>query len=66
MKCPNYTRGKLRLIDFIEAFGLSFTLGTVVKHVVRSNDKDRRRGLDELLKAREYLEDAIRRARKGA
>lgn len=59
MNVSNYTRGKLRLIDFVEAFDLGFTLGTVVKHVVRSRDEDKKRSLEELLKAKEYLEYKI-------
>jgi hypothetical protein len=42
---PHYKRGGLEVIDVIEAFGLNFHLGNVVKYVLRHKDKD---GLQDL------------------
>jgi hypothetical protein len=61
MRVPEYTRGKLRVIDFIESFSLGFSLGMVVKHVVRSRSARGKRRAEELRKAGEYLREARRR-----
>ena len=61
----HYTRGNIEVIDFIEAKGLGFHLGNVVKYVARCgykksagksiNDK----ALEDLKKARWYLDREI-------
>lgn len=50
---PNhYTYGGIEVIDIIEAFGLNFHLGNVIKYILRSPMKN---GLEDLKKAQFYL-----------
>jgi Protein of unknwon function (DUF3310) len=60
---PHYRRGGLEAIDVIEAFGLNFHLGNVVKYVLRHNDKD---GLQDLKKAAWYLAREIANREGGS
>lgn len=59
--CPEYYkpaycgRGS-DVLDFIEAFNLGYAEGNVIKYVVRWKKKD---GIDDLLKAEEYLRRLI-------
>ncbi len=58
---PNhYKTGGIETIDFIEAKGLGFHLGNVVKYVTRADHKGNR--LEDLKKARWYLDREILRA----
>lgn len=50
-------------IDVIEAFGLGFRLGNVVKYILRAGKKGDR--LEDLKKARWYLDREITRAEQG-
>lgn len=50
---PHYKAGGLEAIDVIEAFGLGFHLGNVVKYSLRAGRKDHL--LQDLRKARWYL-----------
>ena len=54
---PHYTFSRIEVIDAIEAWGLGFHLGNVVKYVARSAHKGDR--LNDLKKARWYLDRAI-------
>jgi len=54
---PHYTAGGIETIDFIEAKGLDYNLGNVVKYVSRADQKGNK--LQDLEKARWYLERAI-------
>lgn len=53
----HYTTGGIETIDFIEAKGLGFCLGNVVKYVARAGKKDDK--LEDLKKARWYLDREI-------
>jgi transposase len=53
---PHYTVGGIETIDFIEAKGLGYLLGNVVKYVSRAAHKG---GVEDLKKAKWYLERAI-------
>ena len=53
---PHYKAGGIETIDFIEAKELGYHLGNVIKYVSRWKDKN---GLDDLLKAKHYLEKLI-------
>ena len=56
---PHYqSEAGIEAIDVIEAFGLGFCLGNVVKYVLRA---ERKNGLEDLRKAKWYLERAIER-----
>lgn len=48
----------IEVIDVIEAFGLGFHLGNVVKYVLRAPNKN---GIEDLKKARWYLDREIAR-----
>jgi hypothetical protein len=54
---PHYKVGGIETIDFIEAKGLDYHLGNVVKYISRANHKGNK--LDDLNKARWYLNRAI-------
>ena len=58
---PHYTVGGIEVIDFIEAKQLGYHLGNVVKYIVRAGHKDTD-PLQDLQKARWYLERAIQKA----
>ena len=54
---PHYTHSGIETIDVIEAWGLGFHLGNVVKYVSRAGKKGD--ALEDLRKARWYLDRAI-------
>lgn len=56
-----YTRGKIETWDFIIDKRLDFLEGNVVKYVVRWKEKN---GVEDLKKARVYLNKLIREAEK--
>ncbi|MDD9148138.1 DUF3310 domain-containing protein [Sporolactobacillus sp. CQH2019] len=56
-----YTRGKIDTWDFIIDKRLDFLEGNVVKYVVRWKEKN---GVEDLKKARVYLNKLIREAEK--
>ena len=58
---PHYKVGGIEVIDFIEAKQLGYNLGNVVKYVGRAGKKGTDT-LQDLQKARWYLERAIQRA----
>lgn len=53
----HYKAGDLEVIDIIEAFGLGFHAGNVVKYVLRAGRKGP--ALEDLEKARWYLDRLI-------
>lgn len=54
---PHYKVGGIETIDFIEAKGLDYNLGNVVKYVTRADHKGNK--LQDLQKAKWYLDRAI-------
>ena len=60
-----YGKNGIEAIDFIEAHGLNFSRGNVIKYVVRAGLKDGEDELTALLKARFYIEREIKRLQKG-
>lgn len=54
---PHYKTGGVETINFIEAKGLDYHLGNVVKYITRAGKKDDE--VQDLKKARWYLERAI-------
>lgn len=54
---PHYKIGGIETIDFIEAKGLGYHLGNVIKYISRSDHKGNKK--DDLLKAQWYLTRAI-------
>lgn len=59
----HYTFSQVEVIDAIEAWELGFHLGNVVKYVARSRRKGRE--LEDLKKARWYLDREIKRIERG-
>jgi hypothetical protein len=62
---PHYKTGGVETIDFIEAKDLNYRLGNVIKYVVRCGKKDGSDPVQDLEKARFYLDREIA-ARKNA
>lgn len=56
----HYTAGGIETIDFIEAKGLDYHLGNVVKYVSRAGKKSAD-SLEDLKKAQWYLNRAIQK-----
>lgn len=57
----HYTLGGIEVIDAIEAWRLGFHLGNVVKYVARAGKKDPAKTIEDLKKARFYLDRKITR-----
>lgn len=57
----HYNVGKIEVIDAINEWQLDFDLGNVVKYVARAGHKDKEKTVEDLEKAKFYLEDEIRR-----
>ena len=55
----HYQRGQIQVWDFITDQGLDFLLGNVIKYVCRAGHKDHESELDDLLKAKVYIEKKI-------
>jgi hypothetical protein len=61
----HYTSGKIEVWDFILDQGLSYCLGNVVKYVCRTGKKDPENNLQDLEKARAYLDREIKRLKES-
>lgn len=57
----HYTAGGVEVIDAIEAWDLGFHLGNTVKYVARAGKKNKATTVEDLRKARWYLDRAIAR-----
>jgi len=57
---PHYTAGGIETIDFIEAKGLDYNLGNVVKYITRAEHKGDK--IKDLQKAQWYLSRALDKA----
>jgi len=57
----HYTDGGIEVIDFIESKRLGYHLGNVVKYISRAGKKGTNLGMEDLRKARWYLDRAIER-----
>lgn len=55
----HYTDGKIEVIDFIEDKKLGFHLGNAVKYIARAGKKDPTKTVQDLKKARWYLDRKI-------
>ena len=56
---PHYQKGKIQVWDFIADQKLDFFKGNVVKYVCRAGTKTGETELDDLMKAKVYVEKAI-------
>lgn len=62
----HYQSGRFEVIDVIEEFNLGFNLGNVIKYILRSDKKfEGMQLLQDLKKAKWYLEREIRKIDKG-
>jgi hypothetical protein len=61
----HYQRGKIQVWDFISDQNLDFLTGNVVKYVCRAGLKDYESELDDLLKAKAYIEKKIAQVSEG-
>ena len=52
-------------IKVINAWGLDFSLGNVVKYIARAGKKENNTELSDLLKAKDYLENKINLIKNG-
>ena len=59
-----YKRDGIEVIDFIDAFGLNFNLGNVIKYVARAGQKTNDVLID-LKKAERYLQYEIKKHEKN-
>ena len=55
----HYTDGKIEVIDFIEDKKLGFHLGNAIKYIARAGKKDPDKIIQDLEKAKWYLERKI-------
>jgi hypothetical protein len=62
----HYTDGKIEVIEYIEDKKLSYCLGNVVKYVSRAGKKDKLKTVEDLRKARWYLDREIQRLEVGS
>ena len=57
---PDYYRnGNFDVIDVTNKFKMNFNLGNVLKYIVRAGNKNPEKHLEDLSKAKEYLEREI-------
>lgn len=63
---PHYNAGGVEAIDAIDAWGLGFCLGNVVKYVARAGKKDPAKLVEDLKKARWYLDRRIKQLEEQA
>ena len=56
----HYTDGKIEVIEFIEDKKLGFCLGNAVKYIARAGKKDPTKEVEDLKKARWYIERRIK------
>ena len=61
-----YNTGDYEVIDVIDDWGLDFSLGCVVKYVARTGKKDPDTAIEDLEKAKNYIDFEIRKIRKEA
>ena len=62
---PSYYQGKIEVIDFIEDKRLGFNLGNSIKYIARAGKKNPEKRLEDLKKARWYLDREIKNVEKG-
>lgn len=62
---PKHYAGDIEPIDLIEAQDLNFNRGNVIKYVTRAGKKNTTKELEDLNKAKWYLEREIRRVSKN-
>ena len=61
---PKYYKGKVEVIDAIEAWGLNFHRGNAVKYIARAGKKDPTKEIEDLKKTEWYIHREIQRLEK--
>ena len=61
---PDYYRKKIEVTDFIMEYKLDFCSGNIIKYIVRQGKKNLN-GLEDLKKARWYLDKLIKQQEKS-
>lgn len=61
----HYTDGKIEVIDFIEDKKLGFCLGNAIKYISRAGKKDPTKEVEDLKKAKWYIERRIKELEEG-
>ena len=61
----HYTDGKIEVIEFIEDKNLGFCLGNAIKYIARAGKKDPSKEVEDLKKARWYIERRIKELEEG-
>ena len=56
----HYTDGKIEVIEFIEDKKLGFCLGNAIKYIARAGKKDPDKTVEDLKKARWYIDRQIK------
>ena len=62
---PKYYKGKVEVIDAIEAWSLNFHRGNAVKYIARAGKKDPTKEIEDLKKAEWYIHREIQRLEKN-
>lgn len=60
----HYTQGKIEVIDFIHDKNLNFDRGNAIKYIIRAGLKDKSKEIEDLEKAKQYIDFEIRRIRE--
>lgn len=60
-----YSDGKIEVIDFIEDKNLGFCLGNAIKYIARAGKKFKETEIEDLKKAKWYIERRIRELEEG-
>lgn len=61
----HYTDGKIEPIEFIEDKKLGFCLGNAIKYIARAGKKDPTKEIEDLKKARWYIDRRIKEIEEG-
>ena len=61
---PKYYKGKVEVIDAIEAWGLNFHRGNAIKYIARAGKKNKESEIEDLEKAVWYINREIQRLEK--
>lgn len=59
----HYTQGGIQVVDFIQAKGLNYCRGNVIKYICRAGIKNPEKEIEDLEKARQYIEFELARLR---
>lgn len=60
----HYTRGKIEVVDFIEDQRLNYHRGNVIKYICRAGFKDPSKEIEDLRKAKWFIEREINLLKK--